>query len=82
MANAAPAALIASGPPHCAVRRANSDPVVCQCLGITKSCILAQIRANRYCTLQDIIHDTDAGNGCMSCRPAITEILFQNRKVV
>ena len=51
------------------------DKLICNCFDVYKSDIVKAIKTKELTNLQEVMDDTDAGNGCGSCHDAIQEIL-------
>lgn len=51
------------------------DPVVCDCLKVTREELLACVRVCPALSLREIAGRTGAGSGCTACRPALEAIL-------
>lgn len=54
--------------------------VVCECLGVTESQIVAAVRAHGLCTVKQVGACTEAGSGCTACHPAIREYLAREAR--
>ena len=57
----------------------STDPVICQCLGITESKIRAAGEAGGCQTVVDVRAMTKAGSGCTSCHRLIIALLMESR---
>ena len=51
------------------------DPVVCECLKVTREQLLACVGVCPALSLREIAGRTGAGSGCTACRPAVEAIL-------
>ncbi len=58
----------------------HTDAVVCRCLGITQSEILAAGEFGDCKTVADVKDLTDAGSGCTSCHRQIIAMLKESRQ--
>jgi NAD(P)H-nitrite reductase large subunit len=54
--------------------------IVCECLGVTESQLVAAIHTHELCTLKQVTACTDAGGGCTVCHPAIREYLAREAR--
>ncbi|MGL4420810.1 MAG: (2Fe-2S)-binding protein [Gemmataceae bacterium] len=52
-----------------------ADRVVCRCLGITETAIIAAIRLHAPQTVRELRSLTQAGGGCRACQRVLTQYL-------
>lgn len=67
----------ANGSP--ATKAAPRTDYVCECLKISESQVRRAVRTEKLRTLQDVIRFTEAGDGCMTCHPALERIISAER---
>src|SRR5262249_51645591 len=53
----------------------SSDQIVCRCLRVTESELVAALSTEEICDLKDVRRRTGAGSGCMACYRRIKEYL-------
>jgi NAD(P)H-nitrite reductase large subunit len=63
--------------PEAAVVREDAQVVVCRCLRVTAADLIEALETQPINTLQEVIHCTGAGDGCMACHRLIRQYLQQ-----
>ena len=53
------------------------DIIICNCMGVMKSEIVAAIRADALNSAEEVSDITDAGTMCGSCIPDIEDLLHE-----
>ena len=53
--------------------------IVCRCLKITEADILEAVEGGQLQTVQDVVRQTGAGDGCTACRRTILEYVLNRR---
>jgi bacterioferritin-associated ferredoxin len=53
--------------------------IICHCLGVTEDELQSALGERAIRSVQEIVQETGAGNGCTACRRAIQEFLNGKR---
>ncbi len=64
-----------------AKQRASCGAIVCVCFGIGKNTILKAIETHELKSVQEIGSALNAGTNCGSCRPALSNLLVQQKEL-
>ncbi|MGE0608715.1 MAG: (2Fe-2S)-binding protein [Pirellulales bacterium] len=56
--------------------------IVCRCLKITEADILDAVENGELQSVQDVVEQTGAGDGCTACRRTILEYVLSRRNAV
>lgn len=56
------------------------DELICTCMDVYKSTIVAAIKEKGLTTVEEVGDETEAGTGCGGCQDAIQEILDEVNK--
>ncbi len=54
--------------------------VICECLGVTETALVAAIQDEGLCTVKEVTACTEAGGGCTVCHPVIREYLVREAR--